>query len=41
MAPKEHNLDFAGASTYPEIGVPTAMVSGRLAAQSIMDEQCN
>jgi phytoene desaturase len=29
------NLYFAGASTHPGTGVPTAMVSGRLAAQRI------
>jgi phytoene desaturase len=33
-----HNLYFAGASTHPGTGVPTAMVAGRLAAQRIMDE---
>jgi phytoene desaturase len=33
-----HNLYFTGASTHPGTGLPTAMVSGRLAAQRIMDE---
>ncbi len=32
------NLYFVGASTHPGTGMPTAMVSGRLAAQRIMDE---
>jgi phytoene desaturase len=36
--PRYHNLYFAGASTHPGTGVPTAMVSGRLAAQRIMDD---
>jgi phytoene desaturase len=31
------NLYFAGASTRPGTGMPTAMVSGRMAAQRIMD----
>lgn len=31
------NLYFTGASTRPGTGLPTAMVSGRLAAQRIMD----
>ncbi len=33
-----HNLYFVGASTHPGTGMPTAMVSGRLAAERIMDE---
>ncbi len=33
-----HNLYFTGASTHPGTGLPTAMVSGRLAAERIMDE---
>ena len=33
-----HNLYFVGASTHPGTGMPTAMVSGRLVAQRIMDE---
>jgi phytoene desaturase len=36
--PRYHNLYFAGASTHPGTGMPTAMVSGRLAAQRIMDD---
>jgi phytoene desaturase len=32
------NLYFVGASTHPGTGVPTAMVSGRLAAERILDE---
>ena len=31
------NLYFTGASTRPGTGMPTAMVSGRLAAQRILD----
>lgn len=33
-----HNLYFVGASTHPGTGMPTAMVSGRLAAERIVDE---
>ncbi|MCQ3936232.1 MAG: phytoene desaturase [Chloroflexi bacterium] len=33
-----HNLYFVGASTHPGTGLPTAMVSGRLSAERIMDE---
>ena len=33
-----HNLYFVGASTHPGTGLPTAMVSGRLAAQRIVDD---
>jgi phytoene desaturase len=33
-----HNLYFVGASTHPGTGMPTAMVSGRLAAERITDE---
>ena len=36
--PLYRNLYFAGASTHPGTGVPTALISGRLAAQRIMDE---
>jgi len=36
--PRYENLYFVGASTHPGTGVPTAMVSGRLVAQRIMDE---
>jgi phytoene desaturase len=34
-----HNLYFVGASTHPGTGMPTAMVSGRLAAERIVDDQ--
>jgi phytoene desaturase len=33
------NLYFVGASTHPGTGIPTAMVSGRLVARRICDEQ--
>ena len=36
--PRYHNLYFVGASTRPGTGLPTAMVSGRLSAQRMMDE---
>ena len=36
--PRYHNLYFTGASTHPGTGIPTAMVSGRLSAQRIMDD---
>jgi len=36
--PHYQNLYFVGASTHPGTGMPTAMVSGRLAAERIMDE---
>ena len=32
------NLYFVGASTHPGTGIPTAMVSGRLAAERMLDE---
>lgn len=32
------NLYFAGASTHPGTGVPTALVSGRLAARRLLDD---
>jgi len=32
------NLYFTGASTHPGTGMPTAMVSGRLSAQRILDD---
>ena len=32
------NLYFAGASTHPGTGVPTAMISGRLAAERVADD---
>jgi phytoene desaturase len=34
------NLYFVGASTHPGTGLPTAMVSGRLVAERIQDEEC-
>ena len=39
--PRYQNLYFVGASTRPGTGVPTAMVSGRLAAERIMDDLQN
>jgi phytoene dehydrogenase-like protein len=33
-----HNLYFAGASTHPGTGLPTAIVSGRLAAERIVED---
>ena len=36
--PRYENLYFAGASTHPGTGMPTAMVSGRLVSERIMDE---
>jgi phytoene desaturase len=36
--PDYENLYFAGASTRPGTGLPTAMVSGRLSAQRILDD---
>jgi phytoene desaturase len=36
--PHYHNLYFTGASTHPGTGMPTAMVSGRLSAQRILDD---
>ena len=35
---KYHNLYFAGASTRPGTGLPTAMVSARLTAERMMDD---
>jgi phytoene desaturase len=35
--PDYHNLFFTGASTRPGTGIPTAMISGRQAAQRILD----
>ncbi len=32
------NLYFAGASTHPGTGLPTALVSGRLAAERVLDD---
>jgi phytoene desaturase len=36
--PAYHNLYFVGASTHPGTGVPTAMISARLAAHRILDD---
>lgn len=36
--PRYSNLYFVGASTHPGTGMPTAMVSGRLVSERIMDE---
>jgi len=36
--PRYRNLYFVGASTHPGTGIPTAMVSGRLVSERIMDE---
>ncbi len=36
--PRYQNLYFMGASTHPGTGLPTAMVSGRLVSQRIMDD---
>lgn len=36
--PRYENLYFTGASTHPGTGMPTAMISGRLSAQRIMDD---
>ena len=36
--PRYHNLYFTGTSTHPGTGMPTAMVSGRLSAQRILDD---
>ncbi|MGE5643082.1 MAG: phytoene desaturase family protein [Byssovorax cruenta] len=36
--PRFHNLYFVGASTHPGTGIPTAMVSGRLVAERIIDD---
>jgi phytoene desaturase len=36
--PRYSNLYFVGASTHPGTGVPTAMVSGRLVSERIMDD---
>jgi len=33
-----HNLYFAGSSTRPGTGMPTALISARLAAQRILDD---
>ena len=36
--PRYRNLYFVGASTHPGTGMPTAMVSGRLVTERIVDE---
>ncbi len=36
--PRYRNLYFTGASTHPGTGVPTALISGRFAAQRVFDE---
>jgi phytoene desaturase len=36
--PQYHNLYFVGASTHPGTGLPTALVSGRLAAKRVVDD---
>jgi phytoene desaturase len=36
--PRYRNLYFVGASTHPGTGIPTAMVSGRLVTERIMDD---
>jgi len=33
-----HNLYFVGASTHPGTGMPTALISGRLTAQRMVEE---
>jgi phytoene dehydrogenase-like protein len=38
--PRYHNLYFVGASTHPGTGVPTALVSGRLVADRVVDDLC-
>jgi phytoene desaturase len=36
--PRYHNLYFAGASTHPGTGLPTALISARLAAQRLVED---
>jgi len=36
--PRYGNLYFVGASTHPGTGMPTAMVSGRLVSERIMED---
>ncbi len=36
--PRYRNLYFAGASTHPGTGIPTAMVSGRLASERVCED---
>ena len=39
--PDYENMYFVGASTHPGTGIPTALISARLVAKRIMDEQCS
>jgi phytoene desaturase len=39
--PRYHNLYFVGASTHTRTGVPTALISARLAANRVVDELCS
>ncbi len=39
--PQYRNLYFVGASTHPGTGMPTALVSARLASQRMMDESAS
>src|SRR5512143_319775 len=36
--PRYHNVYFVGASTHPGTGMPTALVSGRLASQRMVED---
>ncbi|MCC7451541.1 MAG: phytoene desaturase [Anaerolineae bacterium] len=36
--PRYHNLYFVGASTHPGTGIPTALISGRLVANRVVEE---
>ncbi|MCZ2099837.1 MAG: FAD-dependent oxidoreductase [Anaerolineae bacterium] len=36
--PRYHNLYFTGASTHPGTGVPSALISARLAAERVCDD---
>jgi phytoene dehydrogenase-like protein len=36
--PRYHNLYFVGASTHPGTGMPTALISARLAAQRLRED---
>jgi phytoene desaturase len=38
--PRYHNLYFVGASTHPGTGMPTALISGRLAAARVVEDLC-
>jgi phytoene desaturase len=37
--PRLHNVYFVGASTHPGTGVPTALISGRLTAERLVQDQ--